>query len=302
MANELTKETTEIVFILDRSGSMYTIADDAIGGFNSFLAEQKAVEGDTKMTLILFDTNVEVLHDGVDINKVEELNSNTYKTDGMTALLDAIGTGIDGLNKRVSEMSPDEQPTKFIFAIMTDGAENMSRSYTSEKIKNKIQNMTGQRDYQFIFLGANIDAVETASSFGIDKAMAGQFTASGDGGSIAMLHASEMILSYRNTGVMDSYVDVSGDIKINTIPKDFATGGFVDSINLDLGKSTTDVPNNKLDYDTGGLVYDTLDSNLIINLDLATSIANSGFKTKDSAERIAEALKSVGDFENKEGK
>jgi len=266
MTNELKKSLTEIVFILDRSGSMYNIAGDAIGGFNSFLEEQKAVEGDTKMTLILFDSNVEVLHNGVDINQVEELNKSTYKPNGMTALLDAIGTGIDGLNKRVSEMSVEEQPTNFIFAIMTDGAENMSQSYTSKQIKNKIQNMTGQRDYQFIFLGANIDAVETANSFGIDKAMAGQFTASGDGGSKAMLFASEMVTSYRSTGVMDSYVDVSS----------------VDVSNADVSNHKFDVPKDYVN-----------DSAFIANVDFAKAIAGTGNKTKESSERIAEALKSV---------
>lgn len=260
----MANETTEIVFILDRSGSMYNIAGDAIGGFNSFLKEQKAVEGDTKMTLILFDTNVQVLHDGVDINQVEELNSSTYKANGMTALLDAIGTGIDGLNKRVSEMSPEEQPTNFIFAIMTDGEENMSNNYTATQIKNKIQNMTGQRDYQFIFLGANIDAVETASGFGINKAMAGQFTASGNGGSTAMLNASKMATSYRSAGVMDSYVDVSGENL--TKPKD---------------------------YHTGGIISSGTDSSFIANVDFAKAVASTGNKTKDSAEQIAEALMNV---------
>lgn len=274
MTNELKKSLTEIVFILDRSGSMYNIASDAIGGFNSFLAEQKAVEGDTKMTLILFDTNVEVLHDGVDINEVEELNKATYKPNGMTALLDAIGTGVDGLNKRVSEMSPEEQPTNFIFAIMTDGAENMSRIYTSKQIKNKIQNMTGQRDYQFIFLGANIDAVETANSFGIDKAMAGQFTASGNGSSKAMLHASEMVTSYRSTGVMDSYVDVS-------------------SIDASTSQNIA-VPSTTKSYDKGGIASSTItDSAFIANVDFAQAVVGTGAKTKESAERIAEALKGI---------
>lgn len=243
------KETTEIVFILDKSGSMHGIKNDAIGGFNAFLEEQKKADGDTKMTVILFDHNIDVLVDGEDINKVAELNDVTYKPIGGTALLDAIGMGIDSLNKRISEMSPDEQPSKFIFAIMTDGEENSSRQYGSKQIKNKIQNMTNQKEYQFIFLGANIDAVETAGNLGIRADFAGQFVAKGDGGSKAMLHANEMVMSYRSMGTMSSYVDAS--IKVDGLKSTDIKAGDLSAIakktSLDITKALKKVSENASD-------------------------------------------------------
>jgi Mg-chelatase subunit ChlD len=198
-------DTTEIVFILDKSGSMGDIRSDAIGGFNSFLEDQKKVKGKTNMTLVLFESGLTTLVEGMDINEVAELNSDSYKPWGGTALIDAIGTSIDKFNKRISEQV--KQPDNVIFVIMTDGEENMSRSYSSEQVKNKIVNMQNSK-YQFIFLGANIDSVNTAKSFGIKADFAGDFLAKGNGASMAMLHAGEMVTSYRSMGKMSSYNEV----------------------------------------------------------------------------------------------
>lgn len=193
---------TEIVFILDKSGSMQSIKTDAIGGFNAFVEEQLKGEGETNVTLVLFDNHIETLIG------VHELTEATFKPSGLTALIDAIGTGIDGFNKSISEKSPQEQPDNVIFAIMTDGYENASKLYTVEAVRNKIENMKN-RDYQFLFLGANIDAVGTAKGLGINSDFAGDFHASGAGVKSAMLHASEMVMSYRSTGQMEKYIDVA---------------------------------------------------------------------------------------------
>jgi uncharacterized protein YegL len=193
---------TEIVFILDKSGSMQSIKSDAIGGFNAFVEEQLKGEGETNVTLVLFDTNIETLVG------VHELTDATFKPSGLTALVDAIGTGIDQFNKVTSEKKPEEQPDNVIFAIMTDGHENASRQYTAEAVKNKIENMKN-RDYQFLFLGANIDAVGTAKGLGISGDYAGGFEANGRGIQTAMLHASEMVMSYRSMGKMATYTDVA---------------------------------------------------------------------------------------------
>jgi uncharacterized protein YegL len=197
---------TEIVFILDKSGSMNSIKTDTIGGFNSFIAEQKKIEGDANVTLILFDNKVSVAYEGKDINEVEDLTEKTFVPSGLTAMLDAIGLGIDGLNKRLSEQK--EQPDNVIFAIMTDGFENASIEYRKDIVKTKIENMQKEKDFQFIFLGANIDAVGTAQGIGIKGMYAGTFVADGLGTKTAILNASEMVMSYRATGKMLSYTDV----------------------------------------------------------------------------------------------
>lgn len=196
---------TEIVFILDKSGSMYSIKDDAIGGFNSFIDGQKEIEGEVNVTLTLFNSTVDV-GKSVNVNAIEPLSDQSYQPQGGTALLDAIGLSIDSLNKRLSELPVSEQPDNIIFAIMTDGAENTSYQYNVTQVKNKIENMQN-RDYQFIFLGANIDAVGTAKGLGIRGENAGQFVARGNGASTAILHAKEMAVSYATTGQMMSYAD-----------------------------------------------------------------------------------------------
>jgi uncharacterized protein YegL len=203
------KGLTEIVFILDKSGSMQRIKHDAIGGFNSFIEEQKKVDGEANVTLILFDDTVKVVYENKNINEIEDLNENTFVPSGLTAMLDAIGIGIDGLNKRLSENT--EQPSNVVFAIMTDGFENASKEYRKDMIKNKIDNMQKQKDWQFIFLGANIDAVGTAESIGIKGMYAGQFVADSLGTTTAILNASEMVLNYRATGQMLSYDAVANN-------------------------------------------------------------------------------------------
>lgn len=194
-------KNTEIVFVLDKSGSMSHIKTDAIGGFNNFVQEQLKLEGDTDVTLVLFDHEVQVLEG------VTELTEETYRPSGMTALLDAIGVGIDNQLEDLARKSEDDKPN-VIVAIMTDGFENSSKEYTKERINEMITEQTAN-DWQFIFLGANIDAVGTARDLGINAKFAGGFVADGDGGSKAILHASEMVMSYRSTGQMSSYADVT---------------------------------------------------------------------------------------------
>lgn len=193
---------TEIVFILDKSGSMQSIRKDAIGGFNSFIEEQKKAEGEANVTLVLFDSEVKVVYESVDIKEVADLNENTYVPSGLTAMHDAIGLAVDRLSKRLSEQ--EVQPDNVVFAIMTDGYENASKEYSHGVIKTKIENMQ-KNDWQFIFLGANIDAVGTAKSIGINGDYAGNFFASSAGVSQAMIHTNEMIVNYRSTGQMMTY-------------------------------------------------------------------------------------------------
>lgn len=214
LGREKKEDLTEIVFILDKSSSMHKIKSDVIGGFNAFLEGQKKVKGRANFTLILFSHTAETVIKGVDINEVEELTDETYSPDGMTALTDAIGLGIDGLDARFNKYN--EYADNVVFAIMTDGEENSSREYNIEGVKSKISKLKEEKNYQFIFLGANIDAVTTAKGYGIGSDTVGQFSATGDGGSKSLRSASAMTTSYRDSGTMRSYEEVKSDNSINT--------------------------------------------------------------------------------------
>ena len=129
---------TELVFILDKSGSMSGLEKDTIGGFNSMLKQQRAVEGDVLISTVLFDTHNTVLHNRVSIKDIKYLTGNDYKVGGGTALLDALGSAIKHINRVQKEMPEDERPAKTMFVITTDGQENSSREYTYEKVKKMV--------------------------------------------------------------------------------------------------------------------------------------------------------------------
>ena len=152
---------TELVFILDRSGSMGGLETDTIGGFNAMLKKQQAVEGDCQVTTVLFDDEYELLHNQMDIHEVKPMTDKEYYVRGCTALYDAVGRTIHTI---AAEQRPDD---KVLFVIITDGYENASTEYTGSQIKAVIEKMKTERNWQFVFLGANIDAVETAGHLGI---------------------------------------------------------------------------------------------------------------------------------------
>lgn len=164
------KNLTELVFILDRSGSMSGLEDDTIGGFNSLIKKQKTEKGEARVTTILFDDEVEILHDMVDIKKIKPLNSKQYFVRGCTALLDAIGktiNRIEGEHRKHAESAPE----KVLFIITTDGMENSSKEYDYKKIKNLVEKHQ-KAGWEFLFFGANIDAIKTAGDFGIKASRA----------------------------------------------------------------------------------------------------------------------------------
>jgi uncharacterized protein YegL len=161
------KGLTEIVFILDRSGSMAGLEHDTIGGFNALLAKQKALEGEAILSTVLFDTQFDVIHNRMQIAAVKPITEKEYFVRGSTALLDAIGRSIQKIGE-IQKHTPDaEKAEKVLFIITTDGMENASREYTYPDIKRMIERQTEKYDWEFIFLGANIDAAETAGRFGI---------------------------------------------------------------------------------------------------------------------------------------
>ncbi len=175
------KNLVEIVCVIDRSGSMADIRSDAVGGFNMFLEAQKKLPGEAKMTVVLFNHTYGVIQNGSDIQAVKPFNSQTYVPDGTTALLDAVGRTIDDTGKRLANTPEGERPEKVIFAILTDGLENASQDYTREKIRGMIKHQREQYAWEFIFLAANQDAFAEAEKLCIDRSMAYNFEADGDG-------------------------------------------------------------------------------------------------------------------------
>ena len=161
-------KSTEIIFVIDKSGSMAHLAADTIGGFNGFIESQKAIEGEATLTTVLFDTNWKILHDGVDIKEVKSMTSTDYIAYGGTAMLDAIGEIINRVQDRHDELG-EEKPDNVLFVITTDGEENSSRTFKKSQIEKMIKHQTNGHGWKFMFLGANMDAVKEAESIGIAR-------------------------------------------------------------------------------------------------------------------------------------
>jgi len=175
------KELTELVFILDRSGSMSGLESDTIGGFNAMLEKQKKEPGECTVTTVLFDDRYDLLHDRFPLKSVSPITSNEYYVRGSTALLDAIGGTIDKIVNVQRRVSESARASKVLFVIITDGMENSSKEYHVRRIKEMIQYERDQYGWEFLFLGANIDAIGVASRFGITHDRAVNFCPDGDG-------------------------------------------------------------------------------------------------------------------------
>ena len=188
---------TELVFILDRSGSMSGLESDTIGGFNSMLTKQKAQPGDCRMTTVLFDDKYEILHDRIDIKAISDINNDEYYVRGSTALLDAVGRTINKIGNVQKNTSEEFRADKVMFVITTDGMENASREFTYDKIKSMIEHQKTKYNWEFIFLGANMDAVQVANHFGIAQNRATTFHNDSEGVALNYDVVSETVSCFR---------------------------------------------------------------------------------------------------------
>ena len=196
------KNLTELVFILDKSGSMSGLEKDTIGGFNSLLEQQRKVDGECVITTVLFDNRYELLHDRIDIRAVQPITGKEYFVGGSTALLDAIGRTIHKIDTAQKNTTEDYRAEKVMFVIITDGEENASRHFSSAQIRQMIQHQKERYGWEFIFLGANIDAVETAGRFGIDADRAVDYVPDGEGTELNFRMMSETVATFRECGAV----------------------------------------------------------------------------------------------------
>lgn len=203
---------TELVFILDRSGSMSGFEADSIGGFNATIEKQKEQEGKVYVSTVLFDNYSEVLHDRIDIHEIKPMTLNDYSVRGCTALLDAIGGAIHHIGNIHKYARPEDVPEHTIFIITTDGMENASHHYSSEEIKAKIKRQTEKYGWEFIFLAANIDAVETAENIGIRRERSANYRQTKEGVAKNYYAMSEAITVVRERRAeemdLDKYINV----------------------------------------------------------------------------------------------
>ena len=208
------KNLTEIIFILDRSGSMQGLEKDTIGGFNSLIEKQKKIEGDALISTVLFANESKVIHDRIDVKDVKPMTENNYITGGCTALLGAIGNAIHHISNIHKYARKEDVPEHTLFVITTDGMENASRTYTYPKVKKLIENQKEKHGWEFMFLGANIDAVNVASYMGIDENRAVNFNCDSEGTDLNYEVLNDAI------GVLRECSYVSADWK-KRIDKDF---------------------------------------------------------------------------------
>ena len=195
---------TELVFILDKSGSMAGLESDTIGGFNAMIAKQKKGEGECYISTVLFNNVSEVLHDRVKLSEISPMTDNEYTVGGCTALIDALGGAIHHIGNIHKYARPEDVPEHTMFVITTDGMENASHRYTSDQVKRMIERQKVKYGWEFIFIGANIDAVETARCYGIDDDRAVNYNADSEGTGILYESVACAVSNVRKCASLDN--------------------------------------------------------------------------------------------------
>ena len=191
------KNLTEMVFILDRSGSMAGLEEDTVGGFNGMIERQKKEEGEALVSTVLFSSESVVIHDRVDVRKVEPMTDRQYRVGGCTALIDAVGGAIHHIGNVHKYAREEDVPEHTVFVITTDGMENASRRYTANEVRNMVKRQQEKYGWEFLFLGANIDAVETAARYGIAEDRAVNFNNDAEGLQLNYASVSEAVCRVR---------------------------------------------------------------------------------------------------------
>jgi len=194
----MNQNLTEVVAILDMSGSMSSLTDDTIGGYNKFVEGQKNAPGDANLTTVFFDDQYELKNDRVNIKNVQNITTRDYCPRGSTALYDAIGKTINSIGVKLSAMHEQDRPGKVLVLIITDGQENSSKEFGKDKIKSMIEEQRNKYNWEFVFMGANIDAMAAGSSIGIATNV--QYSASAAGICAAYTVMNSVAASYRSTG------------------------------------------------------------------------------------------------------
>jgi hypothetical protein len=202
---------TDINVVLDRSGSMSSVRTDTIGGFNTFLKAQKEAVGEANFTLAQFDHEYEIVHNGVGIQTVPELTAETFVPRGNTALLDAIGRTINETGARLSKLPDDERPAKVIFVILTDGAENASHEFTKQQINEMITKQREVYKWDFVFLGANQDAIAVGTGFGVAAGSTMTYAANTMGTQSVYSSLARNVASYRSGGMQGQSIFTDED-------------------------------------------------------------------------------------------
>lgn len=193
---------TELVFILDKSGSMAGLEHDTIGGFNAMLEKQRAVAGECRITTVLFNNCCELLHDRIDIRAVSPLTGREYQVGGSTALLDAIGKTVHKMAGVQKNTAAEYRAEKVMFVIITDGEENASKEYSAGRVKAMVRQEKEKYGWEFVFLGANIDAVETAGRFGISPDCAIDYVPDREGTALNFQMMSQAVAGFRETSAV----------------------------------------------------------------------------------------------------
>lgn len=191
------KDFTELVFILDRSGSMSGLEKDTIGGFNSMLQKQRELAGECRITTVLFDNRYELLHDRIDIRAVSPMSEKEYFVGGSTALIDAVGATLNKMISVQKNTAKEYRAEKVMFVIITDGEENSSREYSLQKVKEMIEYEKEKYGWEFVFLGANIDAVQTAGHFGISAERAVDYVPDSEGTALNFSAMAQAVAEFR---------------------------------------------------------------------------------------------------------
>ena len=198
------KNLTELVFILDRSGSMAGLEDDTIGGFNAMIEKQKAEPGEALVSTVLFDNRSEVIHDRLPLDKVPAMTRKEYYVRGCTALLDAVGSAVHHIGNIHKYAREEDRPARTLFVITTDGMENASRRYDYHRVKEMIERQKERHGWEFVFLGANIDAAKEAARFGIDADRAANYHADRRGTGVVYEAMNQLVSCCRAERPLDS--------------------------------------------------------------------------------------------------